>query len=241
MKIGKRGNQTLDSIQKYSNLIKAIPIEKQSTGLSDKGKSRRESLLGKSFKEIFPEEDIVISRKDILNEHDCRKKIVMTLVWGYPTGGRGHHIENVLSNLSDLCKVLCAKQKKDLSREKLASLIAVLENVKGLGESTWSKLLYFFKIQVEGRRCQIFDKNIKDALNSPQFIEQYEFNEERGISWKQDAKKKDKEKNGKYFFYFQFMDLLSALSDKIGFDSDDEYQLEKLENFLFHYSLNFKF
>lgn len=93
-------------------------------------------------------------------------------------------------------------KKKDLSREKLASLIAVLENVKGLGESTWSKLLYFFKIQVEGRRCQIFDKNIKDALNSPQFIEQYEFNEERGISWKQDAKKKDKEKNGKYFFIF---------------------------------------
>lgn len=117
-----------------------------------------------------------------------------------------------------------------------------MENVNGLGESTWSKFLYFFEIKVEipehgFQRCQIYDAKIKDSLNASQFNELEEFNKKNGISmWKQDDKRKKGKPN-----YFMFMKLLSALSDEIGFDKDDEHKLDKLENFLFHYNLDFKF
>lgn len=160
----------------------------------------------------------------------------------------GKHIEDILSYLEDngnssseLCKILAAKKGLNLTKKELEELIEKMDKVNGLGESIWTKFLYFFEIKVEipehgFQRCQIFDAKIKDSLNASQFNELEEFNKKNGISmWKQDDK--GKEKNN----YFKFMELLSALSDEIGFDKDDERKLDKLENFLFHYNLDFKF
>lgn len=255
-KAANNAEKTDKSIKKYSALINAIPIEKQAVRLSEEAQARWENLLKKSFCEVFPKSEtkIEISREDILNEKNCYKKLVKTLVWGYPTGGRGKHIENILSYLenngnssSPLCKILDDNKGQNLTKKELEELIKTMDNVNGLGESTWSKFLYFFEIKVEipehgFQRCQIYDAKIKDSLNiknsfnAPQFNELEEFNKKCGISmWKQDDK--GKEKNN----YFKFMELLSALSDEIGFDKDDERKLDKLENFLFHYNLDFKF
>ena len=230
--IGKR------SIKQFSNLIKAIPIEKQAARAKREVWQKRFRDNEAVFDFLFPNDEIVISREDILAQTDPLRKIVMTLVWGYPTGGRGDHIKNILSDLSYLRNVLSEEQGKNLSKDELFDLIKNLEKVTELGQSTWSKLLYFFEIKVEGKRCQIFDLKIIDSLNSPQFKELVEFNKKRGIStWKQDTKGENKKKPN----YIQFMNLLSNLTDAIGFDSDDNYKLEKVENFLFHYNLNFKF
>ena len=240
MATGKSGkkdltDRTLDSILKYSNLIKAIPIDKQSARLE---KKTWEGRLGKLFQEmgfLFPENEkkIVISREDVLKEEDCRRKIVKTLAWGFPTGGRGNHIKKIFGKqkLDYLEGIFMGKQGKTFSQEELKGFIGEIEKVEGLGESTWSKLLYFFRIKVDSKRCQIFDDKIKDSLNNTQFCELKKYKEERGIStWKKDISN-----------YFLFMDLLTKLSDIIGFERGEKYKLEKIENFLFHYNLGFKF
>ncbi len=243
--VDKIGKQSLDSIRKYSNLIKAIPIEKQSARLSREVWERR---LGKLFKEmsfLFSKDtkEVIISRKDVLETTECRRKIVMTLAWGFPTGGQYDHVKNILEQLDALNDVFSKQTKKKMSEVELNNFIQKIERkVKYLGESTWTKLLYFFGFEVEidaqnlgFKRCQIFDQQIVKSLKNHQFDELKDFDGKGNSAWNQDAKGAYKK------HYFRFMTLLAGLSKIVIFEPDDQFKLEKLENFLFHYNLDFKF
>jgi len=111
--------------------------------------------LFKVVEPVFSKDEITITRGEILKEESNRIKIVKTLVWGYPEGGRGSNVKSVLENLEVL-------------RDKL-------------GPSTWSKLLYFFEISINSHRRQIFDKRVEQSLNASQFRD---FNKKEG-KWNQ--------------------------------------------------------
>ena len=68
-------------------------------------------------------------------------------MWGYPSGGRGKNIQKVLDKFERLKKILKKIQKDNQIDQAQADLyISELDAIDGLGMSTWSKFLYFFKV-----------------------------------------------------------------------------------------------
>ena len=80
----------MQSMLKYKELINSIPAYNQSAKIklkfwarfSYQDKSRIEKAI---FGNI---DEVEISRVDIFSEVDTKTKIIMVLMWGYPTGGR---------------------------------------------------------------------------------------------------------------------------------------------------------
>ena len=88
----------MNKIINYAKLIKELPINEQSTRIK---KVVWERIVYREKEEIEKlifsnNTEIELSRKEIKNEKDIKKKLIMILMWGYPTGGRGNNIQNVL-------------------------------------------------------------------------------------------------------------------------------------------------
>ncbi len=208
------------SIVDYSELIKSIPVYDQSARIKRKvwekilydDKSRIENTI------FGDKEEVELSRADVLSENDTVKKIVMVLMWGYPTGGRGSNIENTLNEIVKLSRFLSKVKDKDLTKADANNLINDFKDIRGLGFSTWSKFLYFFSVTIDSRKCQIFDQKIVDSLNKKQF-------DELGIQkWKQNID-----------CYYKYIGLVDDLSKQI------DVLPEQVEVFLFYFNLYYKF
>lgn len=208
------------SMIQYSGLIESIPVYHQSTKIVRKA-WKRFSYNGKMGIEeaIFDNKDEVeLSRADVLSEVDPAQKVVMVLMWGYPTGGRGSNIENILTEIDKLSQLLSSVRKKNLTVTEANDLIAEFQGIHGLGISTWSKLLYFFNVAIDSRRCQIYDLKIVDSLNKKQFSEL------GAQKWKQDID-----------HYYRYIDLVDNLAMRMCVSP------EQVELFLFYYNLCYKF
>ena len=211
----------MESITKYSDLIKQIPVNNQSSIIRKTTWERFSNIkwYDDVKNEIFDDkESIELSRKDIHFEHDVRKKILKILMWGYPAGGRGNNIEFVLEKTKDLIPILLSVSGKNLTKTESNELIEKFSNIRGLGISTWSKMLYFFSVSFDSRKCQIYDQKIVDSLNKKQFSE-------LGTKkWKQDIN-----------HYFQYIELVDNFAKSMS------VLPEQVELFLFYYNLYYKF
>ncbi|MBR3533306.1 MAG: hypothetical protein IKN80_05425 [Clostridiales bacterium] len=211
----------MKSISDYSDLIKLIPAECQSS-IIKKAVWDRFNYDVKIKEVIFgSNEEVEISRADIFSEKDIKKKIVMILMWGYPSGGRGSNIQSVLTSIDDLVGLLSAAAGKNFGRTKANELFKELGKIGGLGVSTWTKFLYFFKVSVDSNKCQIFDMKIVNSLNKKQFSE-LALNDIQ--EWRQN--------NEHYYRYIVFADELAR---------DLGVSAEQVELFLFYFNLNYKF
>lgn len=210
----------MSDINTYKNLIKEIPIKKQSMRAKrDVWKNRLGRTLFKVVEPVFDEDEVTITRSEILEEKNNRIKIIKTLVWGYPEGGRGDNVKKVLEGLEDLHRKLSRYKGMNLTEAQAKELINDLEKVDRVGPSTWSKLLYFFEISVMSHSCQIFDARVEQSLNASQFKE---FKKEK-VKWNQ--KKVDD--------FFKYIEKLDEVSKCLEVDP------AQLENFLFYYNLYF--
>lgn len=208
----------MGSIKEYRDLISLIPVKKQST-IVKKEVWTRFSSIEQIKDSIFGSNDSVeISREDVLSESDTAKRIVMALMWGYPTGGRGNNIEKTLSKMDDLTQLLSSINEKDLTKAQARKELAKFSKINGLGASTWSKFLYFFNVSIDSRKCQIYDLKIVDSLNKKQF------SEIGSQEWKQNKKQ-----------YYQYIELLDNLA------TDMRVLPEQVELFLFYFNLYYKF
>ena len=210
----------MQSIDKYKEFIKLIPVDKQSARVKKDVWDRfRYNDIERIVDEIFATEtEVEISREDVLNENDPKKRIVMTLMWGYPTGGRGSNIDNILHQLDYMETLLLQVKNKSLTKDEANALTNEFMNIRGLGISTWSKLLYFYNVEIESKRCQIYDSKIVGSLNKKQFSELVSQN------WKQDV--------NHYYKYIKFAD---DLAKRICARPD------QVELFLFSFNHSYKF
>lgn len=83
-------------------------------------------------------------------------------MWGYPTGGRGNNIKNLLAQkqINKLEKIIIKyKNNKSVNLEEI---LKDMKDIKGLGLSTLSKFLYFLEVTFNGKVCVILDKRIID-------------------------------------------------------------------------------
>ena len=210
----------MSSISEYKDLISNLPVEQQSSTIKKEIWKRIEyKRKAEIERDIFGNEDsIEISRKDIFAETDITKKIIMILMWGYPTGGRGNNIQNLLEKINDIIDILKSINKKNLIEAEARKEIENLNSITGLGMSTWTKFLYFFDVSIDSNKCQIFDLKIIASLNKKQFDEF-----EQKI-WKQNID-----------YYFNYNKMLNKIATTLKVFPD------RIELFLFLFNLGFMF
>lgn len=154
-------------LEDFSVLIQELPIYQQSFTTKRDVWPAHDRL-----DYIFDGADVLtLNRFDVRNEQNLEDQVLKTLLWGYSTGGRGNNIENLLepSNFILLLKKL---EVIKISGSVNIQQITELENeIKFLGLSTISKLLYFMNIMVEGYPANIFDSRIVNILNAESFNE----------------------------------------------------------------------
>ncbi len=207
-------------LQIYSNLINQLPIEQQAIEVNLKNWNKYiPKNYKKTFKGIFCNKDLIIRENTIqISRHDLFKEgekkniyrfILMTLMWGYPSGMRGKNIPNILGNIKNIKKHL--KRIKSMKSIDWDCELIFIDSIKGLGLSTYSKMLYFLKLKVGKYPCLILDDRLIKVIKNKIFKEF----DKREL---ENLKKKD---------YPKYLEIASNIAKQL------RTQPDKIEMFLF--------
>lgn len=152
----------------FQKLIQNIPYQNQAFEIK-KGNWKvesQETLINK----IFNGKDIItINRQDLLSStNDLGEFAIKTLMWGYPTKGRGKNIEKMLGQktFEELIKVLERYRYADTSIDQLKNDIKL---IPGLGLSTITKFTHFLNTTINGNKAVILDVQIIETIKSNRF------------------------------------------------------------------------
>ena len=236
----------MSSIKKYEEIIKSIPVRNHSVIVRKENWIKNDSLHTRLTKNnqfqnnnddllntlitIFENAQngqIEISREDIFEEKkDLEKKLIMVLLWGYPTGGRGNNIADILYSRNELIPRISdfiENHEKKINSKVFKNLFYTQnengekrEKIKGIGLSTMSKILYFFEIKIDNNPCLIYDSQIRLSLQRNQIDEFY------NCPWKKN-----------YASFFHYLEVINKCSEEIKTEPD------ALELFLFLYNTHF--
>ena len=221
------------NISDYKNLIDNMPVEGHAFTIKKKNWERFFKLT--EIKEVFDKDEIIISRKDLFKLAKDQKKtkefIVKVLMWGYPTGGRGNNMKNLLQEKSykalvdfiDDNEIRNSNNQVENIKNKIKELKK--NGGKGLGISTISKLLYFLKVKIAGKLSVILDQRIIDVLNKAEFKD---FEELKDIKMTSSI--------SKYIDnYYQFLEKIASVNKDLAIKD-----VGKIEMFLFIFGGNLK-
>lgn len=200
-------------ISDYKNFIKEFPHQnhafdiKRSIWKIDNHNDYLDELFG-GFQVI------TINRNDLTSSTlNIKEFIIKTLMWGYPTKGRGTNIETMLKeeNLNKLIDILEGYRNTDISIETLKKDI---KEIPKLGLSTMSKFTQFLDTTINGNTAVILDMQIIGAINTRRFEE---LNPLVGVSYENAINK----------YYEKYIDIIGQLS------SDMQVEAQQIEMFLF--------
>jgi len=154
----------------FSNFIKEMPC--QNLGFDIKAQNWKVQSQQKNIDRIFNGEDIItLNRYDLENAKlNTTDFILKTLMWGYPTKGRGKNIDNLLSDtsLKTLIQTLNGYRYKDITIDQFK---ADTKSISGLGLSTMSKFTNFLNTTINGHKAVILDLQIINTINRGTFEE----------------------------------------------------------------------
>ena len=199
-------------IENFKEFIREFPYKNQSFDI--KKQNWKIESQQQAIDWIFGENDtITLNRNDLLNSvFDLESYIFKTLMWGYPTKGRGKNIEKMLEseNLERLKKILSNYKWKEISIEQLRKDI---KSIPGLGLSTMTKFTHFLDTTIDGNKAVILDIQIIEAINTGRFEE---FNHLKGITYENAPKR-----------YPEYLKTINELSKSLKAEPD------QIEMFLF--------
>ena len=212
-------------IVNYKVLISNLPVRQQCFGTKrmtwKKAEGKIVWLKQLNDKLFGGEEALFISRQDIFDTTNLRKKILKTIYWGYTSGMRGNHFVDLLRDMEQIERNLDRLlNTSNPTISNLDGLIHAFKNIKGLGLSTYSKLLYFTGIAFEEYPSLILDQQLINVFASKTYVQ---FAAISGIN--------DYNKEQKYFEYLKIMDQLPARLETAG---------ENIEHFIFTFGGNLK-
>lgn len=209
----------------YSNLIKNLPYSEHSFETSKETWSafKNQDAFSNIYTRTFKEPTIKLSRNDLFTCcNQCKEDAVFLIVfWGYPLGYTRPNtmmslFPKFLKSIPELNSHLHFKADIDYNDFK-----TIINSISGIGLSTFTKFLYFFRMTINGERAVILDTRIIRALNSDNGFEELAIL--KGIS--------ESNKHSKYLLYLK---VLNELACKYGFETD------QLELFLFMFGNNLK-
>lgn len=211
-------------MKRFEPLIKAMPVQEQAFTIKKSNWAKHmngDNKISKILSELFNDDKtILISRADLFKmakSNNIKKFIVATILWGYPRGMRGNHFETITDDFKILEETLEEVRGgiKDWSKHYL-----IINKIKGLGLSTYSKFLYFLDVKVNKEKALILDIRIINVLQSAPFDE---LSSLKGISYTTAVKR-----------YPDYLEHMNKLAHQFKVESG------KLEMFIFEFGLNLK-
>ena len=160
------------SIKDFKGLINSMPIDQHAFTVNKKSWRKGNHKLIQSILSNYDYKDeIIVKRSHLRGLSSIENFIILTLMWGYPTKGRGNNINQLLEeeNFILLQDTLASYKKENtISNPRL---IKNLKTIKSCGISTMSKFLCFLDIKVDGYQSIILDRQIIRVLGNRTFIE----------------------------------------------------------------------
>ncbi len=213
------------NIDNYKILISNLPVRQQCFTTKrttwTKAESEIQWLKNLNDKLFGNNKTLTISRQDIFETSEPREAIIKTIYWGYTAGMRGNHFVNILKHIDTIENVLrTLREKPNPTTKDFNDLTLTFKNVVGLGLSTYSKLLYFFKITFNDNPCLILDQRLIDVFASKTYS-----------NFQQLGKIRYDNAEKKYLDFLQFTRQLAT---------DLETQGENIELFLFTFGNSLK-
>jgi hypothetical protein len=213
------------NIDNYKILISNLPVRQQCFTTKrttwTKAESEIQWLRNLNDKLFSDNKTLTISRQDIFETTEPRETIIKTIYWGYTAGMRGNHFVNILKHIDTIENVLpTLRDKSNPTTTDFNDLTLTFKNVAGLGLSTYSKLLYFFKISFNGNPCLILDQRLIDVFASKSYTN---FRQLSNIRYDNAEKK-----------YLDFLQLARQVASNI------QTEGENIELFLFTFGNNLK-
>jgi len=164
------------TLKEFRNTISHMPLDQQAcvskratwapfAGRDDAGFRRIVERFGNP-------QSIMISREDLFALGDDGPSIEFvyaTYVWGYPNGGRGR-FASVIDNRRRILHLLRSVQR-NTTRANWGTICQAVENISGVGVSTFTKLLYFMGVSVCGHRTLILDGKVIEVFKRRVFSE----------------------------------------------------------------------
>jgi hypothetical protein len=156
-------------ISDFKGLISEMPYLQQAFDIKKVNWKVKNQIL---IDNIFGNESVItINRYDLLNSSkNLEEFIIKTLMWGYPTKGRGNNINVILEdkNLRILKKVLNKYANKEIS---ISELKYDINTLPGVGLSTFTKFTHFLNTTINGNRAVILDIQIIETINTGRYQE----------------------------------------------------------------------
>jgi hypothetical protein len=200
----------------FENFIREIPFRNQSFDIK-KSIWKCENQI-ELIEQIFDgKNQITLNRFDLINSSwNIEEFIIKTLMWGYPTKGRGKNIDNLLKeeNFKTLSKKLETYRESEITIETLKEDL----KIPGLGLSTLTKFTHFLNTKINGFKTVILDNQIIEAINTERFEE---LNSLKGIKYENAVRK-----------YVDYIKLIDKLSKQTRSEPD------QIEMFLFTFGRN---
>lgn len=201
----------------FENFIREIPFKNQSFDIKKSNwKCENQTEL---IDQIFGEKSVItLNRFDLINSSwNIEEFILKTLMWGYPTKGRGKNIDNLLlnKNFKILTKKLETYRESEITIETLKQ---DLKEIPGLGLSTITKFTHFLNTKIKGFKTVILDIQVIEAINTGRFEE---LNSLKGINYENAVRK-----------YVDYIKLIDKLSKETNSEPD------QIEMFLFTFGRN---
>ena len=165
------------NIENYNQLISNLPVREQCLSTKRSTWSKAESqvkwLKDLNDKLFAGNPSLTISRQDIFETIETREIIIKTIYWGYPSGmWRMDYFVNILKNIDLIESTLSdLKNNSNLTSNDFSELSKTFASVRGLGLSTYSKLLYFLKLKFKNAPCLILDQRLRNVFKSNYFVD----------------------------------------------------------------------
>lgn len=211
------------SLANYQQLIRSLPNLEQAFE-TKKTTWSRECARNKPFENFCErtfkgESSLKLSRADVLEaaKRSFPDGLFTTILWGYPRNMRGNTFQGILEGIERIQAAL--PEEKALPADHFLRICKEL-NGTGVGLSTLTKILYFFRYTVEDHPCLIFDRRIIEVCN------EQVFSELSALVQITDFNKCNK--------YYQYLETIHNIAEA------NDYKADQLELFLFQFGSSLK-
>jgi hypothetical protein len=172
--------------------------------------------------EVFRHDKTVeISRHDLLvlgEGYKIKLFVFATVIWGYPAGMRGRHFQSIFQSINDIEKILMSNRQANI--ENWAEHYGLVDQVEGLGLSTYTKFLHFIRATINSLPALILDQRLIDVFRKGIFRECRDL---KTIHY-----------GNAPYLYPKYLEMMDCIANKYHVDSG------KLEMFLFEFGANLK-
>ncbi len=181
-----------------------------------------QDLAGAALRSVFGgSNEVFLSRSDLRMlalKDELAEFIIATAIWAYPGGMRGHNFASLVYHLRDLSQLLKLARSEPIS--DWLSHYDRVKPIKGVGLSTYTKLLHFLSVEVQGHTAEILDQRIIDVARSKVFDE---------LASLKDLRPDNAPQN-----YLEYLECLQNLGKQLSVPT------ENIEIFLFEFGLHLK-